>query len=67
MASLKLVQARSAMSMASKISILVQEATRRVSNCSVNLPWETKAKHINTLMCQMQGSDLGLLKETWVT
>ena len=42
MASLELVQARSAMSMSSKISILVQEATRRVRNCSTHLPWEIK-------------------------
>ena len=41
------------MSMASKISILVQEATRRVRNCSVDIPWETKVKHVNKLMCQM--------------
>ena len=53
MAMLELVSARSAISMASKIKILVQEASRRVRNCSIHLHLGTKVSHINTLMCQM--------------
>ena len=53
MASLELVSARSAMSMSSKISILVQEACRRVKNYSVFLPWNQKVAEVNKLICQM--------------
>ena len=56
MALLELVSARSAMSMASKINILVQNTSRRVRNYSIHLHRETKVSHINTLMCQMMWS-----------
>ena len=40
MSSLEVVLGRSAMSMGSKLSILLHEGCRRVRNCSVELPWD---------------------------
>ena len=53
MASLEVVLKRSAMSMGSKLAILVQEGCRRVRNCSPWLPWTDKVVHINKLMAQV--------------
>ena len=54
MASLEVVLGRSAMSMGSKLTILTQEACRRVNNFSLALPWELKLAEINHLMVQMR-------------
>ena len=54
MSSLEVVLKRSAMSMGSKMAILVQEGCRRIKNCSVQLEWEEKVIHLNKLMVQMK-------------
>ena len=59
MASLEVVLKRSAMSMGAKLAILTQQASRRVRNCSNNLPWESKVMHVNRLMVQMQWAGYG--------
>ena len=50
MASLEVVLSRSNMSMSSKLSILTQEACRRLRNFSPSIPWEVKLKEVNRLM-----------------
>ena len=42
------------MSMSSKLSILTQEACRRLRNFSPSIPWEVKLKEVNKLMWQMR-------------
>ena len=37
----------------SKISILSQEGSRRLRNCSLNLPWNEKLRYINRLMISL--------------
>ena len=54
MASLEVVLFRSSMSMGAKLSILTQEACRRIRNFSPALPWSLKVKEINKLMWQMK-------------
>ena len=54
MASLEVVLSRSSMSMGSKLSILTQEACRRVRNFSPALPWSLKVEEVNRLMWQMK-------------
>ena len=46
MASRKLVQAKSAFSVAKKRSILLEEGMRRLKNCSSDLSWESKVKFL---------------------
>ena len=53
-ASLEVVLFRSSMSMGAKLSILTQEACRRIRNFSPALPWSLKVKEINKLMWQMR-------------
>ena len=54
MASLEVVLSRSNMSMSSKLSILTQEACRRLRNFSPSIPWDTKLTEVNRLMWQMR-------------
>ena len=54
MASLEVVLSRSNMSMSSKLSILTQEACRRLRNFSPSIPWEVKLKEVNRLMWQVR-------------
>merc|ERR1712240_988396 len=56
MASMEVVNARSAMSQSSKISILTQEASRILRNCSPDLPWGEKVTFLNKLMISMKWS-----------
>ena len=42
-----LLLARSAISNSTKRSTLFSEGMRRLLNCSPELPWETKAKHLS--------------------
>ena len=53
MASLEVTLEISAMSLSSKVNILTQEGSRRLRNCSTQVPWETKLKYINKLMLQI--------------
>ena len=53
MASLELIQSRSALSRSAKLDILVQEGGRRLRNCDLSIPWETRIEYINLLMIQM--------------
>ena len=53
MASLEVIQARSSMSKGAKISILTQEGSRRLRNCSVDLDWDEKVMYLNKLMISM--------------
>ena len=53
MASMEVLVARSAMSLASRIEILVQEGSRRVRNCSLTMPWEKIVPFLNKLMISM--------------
>ena len=50
MASMEVILQRSAMTMSSKVNILVQEGARRIRNCSPNLPWMTARGFLNRLM-----------------
>ena len=54
MASFEVVNARSAMSQSSQISILVQEASRVLRNCAPTLPWDQKLVFLNKLMISMK-------------
>ena len=40
--------------MSSKLSILTQEAFRRLRNFSPSIPWDTKLTEVNRLMWQMR-------------
>ena len=53
MASLEVTNRRSAMSLSSKLSILVQEGIRRTRNMSKELPWEENKNLLQKLMIQM--------------
>ena len=48
------ILARSAMSMGSKIIILVAEGSRRLRSSSLELPWETRIEHLNRLSVSMK-------------
>ena len=50
MASVEVILHRSALTMSSKLNILVQEGARRIRNCSPNLPWMTVQNFLNRLM-----------------
>ena len=54
MASRKVISSRSAAPTSEKRTILVQECLRRMKNCSIDQPWNTKAKYINQLMLEMK-------------
>ena len=56
MASVEVIMDRSAMSHSSKVSILTQEGSRRIKNCSLDLPWGEKLFHLNKLMVSMKWS-----------
>ena len=56
MASVEVIMDRSAMSHSSKVSILTQEGSRRIKNCSLDLPWGEKLVHLNKLMVSMKWS-----------
>ena len=53
MASMQVLQAWSAMSLASKMDILVQEGSRRIRNCLPSTPWEEITPFLNRLMISM--------------
>ena len=50
---------RSALSEQTKRSTLFMEAYRRISNCSPNLPWSVKAKHLTNFSYMMMISGYG--------
>ena len=54
--SIALIDARSTLPWKSKRTILVQQAIRILRNCSEDLPWEIKKKHLNHMMKRMQYS-----------
>ena len=54
MSSLEAVLKRSSMSMGAKMAILVQEGCKRLRNCSISLPWDTKLTHLNKFMVQIR-------------
>ena len=54
MASKETVLARSAMSMGNKINIIVAEGSRILRNCSLDLPWNVRTKHLDNLMISMK-------------
>ena len=54
MASLEVVMMRSNMSISAKLSILTQEACRRLRNFSPSINWNIKVAQINKLMWQMR-------------
>ena len=54
MASKETILARSAMSLGNKINILVAEGSRRLRNCSLELPWATRVEHLNRLSVSMK-------------
>ena len=55
------INAKSALPMSTKRTVLTQEALRVLLNCSRDLPWENKQKHLNQLSLRMQFS--GYTKE----
>ena len=55
-ANTRLVMNRSALSTGSKRVILTEECLRRMRNCSINLPWQEKAKHLNVFSLDMKES-----------
>ena len=56
MPSMEVILHRSAMTMASKINILVQEGAHRVGNCYLNVPWSQVEGYLNKLMISMKWS-----------
>ena len=54
MASKETILTRSAMSLGSKMNILVAEGSRRLRNCSLELPWATRVEHLNRLSVSMK-------------
>ena len=57
MASNMTVHARSAIPMSQKRNIMTQEVIRILKNCSQELPWETKAAHLEQFSLRMQYSE----------
>ena len=56
MASIEIVNSKSAMSLGSKINILVNEGNRRLRNCDPDMEWSQKVPYINKLMVSMKWS-----------
>ena len=54
--SVALVNARSTLPWKTKRTILVQQTIRILRNCSEDLPWEMKTKHLNHMMKRLQYS-----------
>ena len=50
------IGAKSALSMSTKRTVLVQEGLRILLNCSRDIPWKNKAKHLDYLSLRMQYS-----------
>ena len=50
------INANSALPMNTKRTVLAQEGLRILLNCSRDLPWENKTKHLNNLSLRMQYS-----------
>ena len=53
MASVEVVNAKSAMSLGSKVAILTQEGNRTLRNCDPNMLWSEKVPYLNKLMISM--------------
>ena len=56
MATKKVVHAKSALPTRVKRSILLEEGSRRLRNCSPELEWEDKVVHLNRLSSEMKNS-----------
>ena len=56
MATRKVVHAKSALPTRVKRSILLEEGSRRLRNCSPELEWEDKVVHLNRLSSEMKNS-----------
>ena len=56
MASTEIVNSKSAMSLGSKINILVNEGNRRLRNCIPSMEWKYKVPFLNKLMVSMKWS-----------
>ena len=56
MATKKVVHAKSALPTKVKRSILLEEGSRRLRNCSPELEWDTKVFHLNRLSSEMKNS-----------
>ena len=54
MASKRTIMAKSAYPTSKKRHVLVEEAMRRLRNCSPQQPWHVKADHLTTLALEMQ-------------
>ena len=54
MSSRAVVMAQSAFPPAMKKNILLEDGSRRLRNCSPSLPWDAKAKYLNTFCLSMQ-------------
>lgn len=54
MASLEVTLNMSAMSNSAKLNILTNEGTRRLRNCSIDIPWTEQIQYINRLMISMK-------------
>ena len=54
MSSLEVPLNMSAMSNSSKLNILTNEGTRRLRNCSLDIPWTEQTQYINRLMISMK-------------
>ena len=50
------INAKSALPMGTKRTVLVQDGLRILLNCSRDLPWKNKAKHLDSLSLRMQYS-----------
>lgn len=53
------IDASSALPMSVKRTVMTQEILRILLNCSINLPWETLAKHVSNMTLRMQFSGYG--------
>ena len=53
MASLEVALQRTAMSESSKLNILTNEGSRRLRNCSLDIPWTEQVVFLNKLMISM--------------
>ena len=59
MASKRVMSEASAAPLSQKRTVLTQEGIRRLLNCSVELPWAIKAKHLSNFMQKLRNSGYG--------
>ena len=54
MASLEVTLNKTSMSESMKLNILTNEGSRRLRNCSVDIPWSEQVTYVNRLMISMK-------------